>query len=82
MEAHAHDVLDHRVREHRLGELPRLVERGLVGRPVDGELEALADAHAGEAALAEARECAGHGLALGVEQFGLGHDVDDDDGHE
>jgi hypothetical protein len=39
----AHDVLDHRVREHLVGEGAHRLERLLVG-DVDGELEPLADA--------------------------------------
>ena len=48
---------------------------------LDGELEALADADGGEVLDAQAREGAGDGLSLRVQQLGLGHDVDDDGGH-
>jgi hypothetical protein len=54
----------------------------LIGHGVDGDLEALADAHPGEMGLAEALEGPGDGLALWVEQFGLRHDLDDDSGHQ
>jgi hypothetical protein len=63
-----------------LGELRDLGEHGIRGF-VDGDLEALADAHARDGGLAEAVEGSGDGLALRVEKFGLGHDLDDDYGH-
>ncbi len=58
-----------------------LLEEGVARVAVELDLEplALADvAHAGEA---EARQRAEHGLALGVEDLGLGHDIDDVAGH-
>ncbi len=48
---------------------------------VDLELEALALADVGHTLEAQAGQGAEHGLALGVEDLGLGHDVDDDTGH-
>ena len=48
---------------------------------LDGQFEPLADADSGEVRDPESRERAGDGLPLGVQQFGLGHDVDDDGGH-
>ena len=48
---------------------------------VDLELEPLALADVGHALEAQAGQGAEHGLALGVEDLWLGHDVDDDTGH-
>jgi hypothetical protein len=59
-----------------------LARTSSVDLALDGELEALADAHGREVLDAEPRERTRHGLALRVEQFGFGHDVDDDGGHE
>jgi hypothetical protein len=76
------DILDHGVGEHVFGELAHFVEEGGIHRAIDGELETLADAHGREVPLAETSEGTGDGLALGVEKFSLGHDLDDDCGHD
>ena len=73
-------VLDDRVGEQRLGDLPHLGEGGLVGL-VDLELEPLALADVDDAVEAEPRQRPVHGLALGVEDLRLGHHIDDDAGH-
>ena len=49
---------------------------------VDGELEALPDPDTAEVRNTQTRECARHRLPLRVQQLGLGHDVDDDGGHQ
>ena len=77
----ADDILDHGVGEHVVGEGLDLGEQCVIHRSVDGQLEALADANTGELALAETGEGAGDGLALRVEKFSLGHDLNDDCGH-
>ena len=75
------EVLDHRVGQQRLGHLVDLGEP-LVGElAVDLELEPLALADVGHAVEAEPGQRAEDGLALRVEDLGLGHDVDDDAGH-
>ena len=60
-----------------LAELVELVEFG----HRRGDLEPLAEPHIGEARPAETMERASDGLALRIEQNGLGHDLDDDCGH-
>ncbi len=79
---HTHDILDDEVGEHVLRELAHLGEHALGDGTVDGQLEALANTNVREVAFAETVEGAGDGLALGVEKFGLGHDFDDDGGHD
>ncbi len=56
-------------------------ERGVVDRPVHLQLEALSLTYVGDALEAEARQCALHRLALGVEDLRLEHDVDYDACH-
>ena len=75
------EVLDHRVGEQRLGHLGDLGEQLVGDLAVDLELEPLALADVGHALEAQAGQGAEHGLALGVEDLWLGHDVDDDTGH-
>ena len=58
-----------------------LGEHGVGDLTVDLELEPLALTDVGHTLEAQSRQRAEHGLALGVEDLGLGHDVDDDTGH-
>ena len=69
LESSVSAILSH-LGEHVVGDLA-----------VDLELEALALADVGHAREAEPGQGAEHGLALRVEDLGLGHDVDDDSGH-
>ena len=78
---HGHDILDHRVAEQLVREALGLGEHRIRHLAVDGELEALADAHGAELGLAGSGEGPRHGLAGRVEQLGLRHDLDDDGGH-
>ena len=48
---------------------------------LNGEFKALANAHILELSVAEPLKGASDGLALGVKQFGLGHDINDNRGH-
>ena len=75
------EVLDHRVGEQRLGHLPDLLEHLVGDLTGELELEPLALADVGHPGEAEPRQRAEDGLALGVEDLGLGHHVDDDLGH-
>ena len=59
-----------------------LGEDGLGELTLELQLEALALADVEDTVEAQARQGAEHGLALRVEDLGLGHDVDDDSGHE
>jgi hypothetical protein len=75
------EVLDDRVGEQRLGHLADLGEYLLGDLAVEGELESLALTDVAHALEPQARQRTEHGLALRVEDLGLGHDVDDDTGH-
>src|SRR5690606_15693389 len=77
-------ILDDRVRQQLVGDLPGLLGRLVrVGSTLAGELDLdpLADTYRGDAGDPEVRQRVGDRLALGVEDLGLEHDVNDDASH-
>src|SRR5690606_20289614 len=72
---------DNRVGEQGLGELADFGETGLVGFALEVDLEALALTDLGHPGEAKPFAGAQDGLALGVQDLGLEHDIDDDAGH-
>ena len=75
------ELLDHRVREQVRGELGDRLERRLIGRAADFDLEPLALPHAEHAGVAEAMRGFRDGVPLRIVNFGLEHDVNNDTGH-
>ena len=72
------EVLDHRVGEQLVGDLPGAVEVGLAG---ELDLDPPTDADGGDVGDAEPRQRVGDRLALRIEDLRLEHDVDDDASH-
>ena len=75
------EILDDGVGQEGLGGLAGLREVGLGDVAVDGQHEALALPHVGELVDPEPGQRPPDRLALGVEDLGLEHDVDDDASH-
>ena len=78
---HGDDILDDWVGQEGVGGLAGGGQVLLGDRAVHGQLEAAALTHTGELVESEARKAPDDGLALGVKNLGLGHDLDDDASH-